>query len=107
MLVHAGAWQMVTMDFIEGLPQSDQANCILVVVDKFSKYAHFLALKHPYTTLWVAKVFLDNVYKLHLFPNSIVSNRDMILTSMFWQELFRLAKVQLRLSSAYHPQSDG
>jgi hypothetical protein len=42
-----GAWQVVTMDFVEGLPQSGLANCILVVVDKFTKYAHFLSLRHP------------------------------------------------------------
>jgi hypothetical protein len=55
----------------------------------------------------VAKLFLDSVYKLHGLPQSIVSNRDKIFTSLFWRELFRLAHVQLRLSSAYHPQSDG
>jgi hypothetical protein len=44
-----GAWQMMSLDFVEGLPFSRHADCIMVVVDKFTKYAHFLALKHPYT----------------------------------------------------------
>lgn len=44
-----GAWQTVTLDFMEGLPKSAGHNCILVVVDKFSKYSHFLALSHPFT----------------------------------------------------------
>jgi hypothetical protein len=42
------AWQMVSMDFIEGLPTSGNANCIMVVVDKLSKFAHFVPLRHPY-----------------------------------------------------------
>jgi hypothetical protein len=53
------AWQVVTMDFIKGLPTSAQFNCILVIVDKFSKYAHFLKLKHPFSALQVAKLYMD------------------------------------------------
>jgi transposase InsO family protein len=101
------AWQIITMDFIKGLPQSGNANYIMVIMDKFTKFAHFLALKHPYTTASVAKMFLDNVYKIHGMPASIVSDRDRVFTNKFWKELFCLAKVQLRMSTAYHPQSDG
>jgi hypothetical protein len=104
--VPVGAWQLVTMDFIEGLPTSGAANCIMVVVDKFTKYAHFLPFKHPYTAAVVANVFLDNVYKLHGMPSAIVSDRDKVFTSKLWKELFELAKVKLCMSSAYHPQSD-
>lgn len=101
------AWQVISMDFIEGLPTSQGFNCILVVVDLFSKYAHFLRLKHPFTASSVAPVFLQQVYRLHGLPTAIVSDWDKIFTSHFWQELFRLAQVELRLSSAYHPQLDG
>lgn len=48
------SWQVISMDFIEGLPRSGSANCILVVVDKFSKYAHFVPLLHPFTESQVA-----------------------------------------------------
>jgi hypothetical protein len=82
---------------------SGSANCILVMVDKFTKYAHFLPLKHPFTTASVARLFLDSVYKLHGLPLFIVSDRDRVFTSKFWTELFHLAKVQMRLSFAYHP----
>jgi len=51
------AWQLITMDFIEGLPRSKHYNCILVVVDKFSKYAHFIPLSHPFTALTVGPCF--------------------------------------------------
>jgi transposase InsO family protein len=95
------------MDFIDGLTQSGNVNCILVVVDKFTIFAHFIPMRHPYTVESVAKLFLDNVYKLHGLPASIVSDHDKIFTSHFWRELFRLAQVQLSMSSAYHPQSDG
>lgn len=101
------AWQVVTLDFIEGLPSSHGHNCILVVVDKFSKYAHFLPLSHPFTALKVAMLYMENVFKLHGLPEAIVSDRDKVFTSNLWQELFRLAGTELRMSSAYHPQSDG
>jgi hypothetical protein len=83
LVVPEGAWQVVTMDFVEGLPASGFANCILVVVDKFTKYGH-LSVKHPFTAVSIAKIFLDPVYKLHGMPNSIVTDRDRVFTSKFW-----------------------
>jgi hypothetical protein len=101
------AWQIVSLDFIEGLPKSGQFNCILVVVDKFSRYAHFIGLQHPFTAQTVAQAYMDNVYKLHSLPESIISDRDKVFTSKFWTELFRRSDTQLRMSSSYHPQTDG
>jgi tryptophan-rich sensory protein len=95
------------MDFVEGLPRSGHYNCILVVVDKFSKFSHFIPLRHPFTALSVAKAFLDNVYKLHRMPASIVSDRDRVFTSNVWKELFGLAGVSLKMSSLYHSRTDG
>jgi transposase InsO family protein len=94
------------MDFIEGLPTYGSVNCILVVVDKFTNFVHFLPLKHPFTAASVAKVFLDQMYRLHGLSVSIVSDQDRVFTNKFWKELFSLARVQLGLSTAYHPQSD-
>lgn len=101
------AWDTVTMDFITGLPQSCQHDCILVVIDKFTKYGHFMALKHPYSAQKVAEIFLDNVYKLHGMPVLIVSDRDPIFTSAFWQTLVNATGATLNMSSAYHPATDG
>jgi transposase InsO family protein len=103
----SSAWQVISLDFVEGLPHSHRYDCILVVVDLFSKYSHFIALKHPYTALCIAKLFMLHIYHLHGLPTTLVSNRDKVFTSNFWHELFRLAGVELRMSSAYHPQSDG
>lgn len=72
------------MDFVEGLPISGNANCILVVVDKFTKYAHFLPISHPYTALTVAQLFMSNVYKLHDLLSVIISDRDPVFASQFW-----------------------
>jgi hypothetical protein len=83
-------WTMVSMDFIEGLPLSNKHDVILVVIDKLTKYAHFMALSHPFTALQVAQIYMSDVYKLHGLPESIISDRDRIFTSSVWQELFKL-----------------
>ncbi|KAE8675334.1 Receptor-like serine/threonine-protein kinase ALE2 [Hibiscus syriacus] len=80
--------EIITMDFIEGLPTSLKKNCILVV-DKFTKYSHFVAISHPYTAAEVAKLYLDNIYKLHGQPKVAISDRDKTFTSLFWKELMR------------------
>jgi hypothetical protein len=95
------------LDFIEGLPKSAGSNCILVVVDKFSKYAHFLPLSHPFTAFQVALLYMNNVFKLHGMPTAMVLDRDKVFTSNIWQELFKLLGTDLKMSSAYHPQTDG
>ena len=101
------AWSVISMDFIEGFPSSHGYNCILVVVDLFSKYAHFLPLKHPFTARSVAQSFISQVYNLYGMPQAIVSDRDKVFTSHFWRELFQLAGIELRMSTAYHPQMNG
>ena len=77
------------------------------MVDRFTKYAQFIPIKHPYTANTIARAVFDNVVKLHGLPKTIVSDRDKIFTSTFWKELFRLMGTQLLFSSAYHPQTDG
>jgi hypothetical protein len=95
------------MDFVEGFPRVGEKAVILTVVDRLSKYAHFLVLGHPYSATSITKVFFEQVVWLHGVPALIVSNRDPVFTSTVWRELFRLSGTQLRMSSVFHPQTDG
>jgi hypothetical protein len=100
-------WSDIAMDFMEGLPHVNGKSVILTVVDRFSKHVHFIALSHPYTAASVAKAFFKAIVRLHGFPRSIVSDRDPVFTGNVWKDLFKLAVVQLRISTAFHPQTDG
>lgn len=102
LLVPDVAWKDLTVDFIKGLPKSEGKEVILVVVDRITKYAYFILLSHPLIAPQVANSFLANVYKLHGLPSLIVSDRDELFTSHFWQHLFKALGITLKLSTAYH-----
>ncbi|XP_060216431.1 uncharacterized protein LOC132643911 [Lycium barbarum] len=93
--------------FVQQCDKCQKNKADLAAYPGLSKYAHFMALKRPYTEQSVAKVFLDEVVRLHGLPETITSDRDAALLSSFWQELFTLQDVQLNTSTTYHPQSDG
>lgn len=79
----------------------------IVVVDLFTKYAHFIALSYHFTAKSMAELFLLEIVHLHRFPTIIVSNRDKVFLSNFWTEIFQLDGTKLKFSIAYHPQMDG
>lgn len=78
---------------------------MLVMVDRITKYGPFITLSHPFSAYTVAKIFLDNIYKLHGMPRSMVSDRDRVFTCGFWQGLLKLLGIELHLNSVYRPQT--
>lgn len=99
------AWIYITMDVIEQLPKSKEKEMIWVVVDRLTKYSHFIALSHPISASSLAQIFIEEIYRLHGLPSYI--DRGSIFTSSFWRELMQQLGVQQQLSTAYHPQTDG
>ncbi|XP_068639463.1 uncharacterized protein [Aristolochia californica] len=100
------AYADISMDFVEGLPQSLGKSILFVDVDRFSMYAHFIPMTHPYTTSRVAHIFLRHIVRLHGIPESIVSDPNDVFTSTFCRELFHLYDTKLKFSSSYHLQTD-
>jgi hypothetical protein len=101
-------WQTITMDFVGPLPKTPRGfDSVTVFVDKLSKQVHFVASNTSDTASQVARIFFDNIFRLHGLPTTIVSDRDAKFTSRFWTELSRLLDVHLALSTAFHPQTDG
>jgi hypothetical protein len=99
-------WADIAIDFVEGFSRINGKSIILTVEDRFFKFTNFIRLGHPYMATSVARVFFTDIVRLHGLPSSIVSDRDPVFTSKFWQELFTLTGVKLNLSLAIHPQSD-
>ena len=99
-------WKEITMDFIDCLRRSLGRSAIFVLVDRLTKYAHFIPLSHPYTSKVIAGIFVDNIYKLYGLPKIIISDRDSLFLSGFWQEFWILQGSKLCFSTAYHPQTD-
>ena len=101
-------WDSVSMDFIDGLPRSKKGNTsIWMVVDRLTKSAHFIPVKSKHTASYLASLYIREVVRLHGVPSSIMSDRDPLFTSEFWRSLQEALGTQLRLSTDYHPQTDG
>ncbi|CAI7858988.1 unnamed protein product [Closterium sp. NIES-54] len=101
-------WQVVSLDFITGLPPTNAGHdAILVVIDKFSKMGHFIPTHTTAQTEETAQLFLKHIISQHGIPTTLISVRDPKFTSKFWKELMSLMGTCLAMSSAYHPQTDG
>ena len=95
------------MDFIIGLPKVDDYSSIIVVVNRFSKYATFIPASKICPANEAARLFLKYVVKYWGVPKTIVSDRDTRFTGRFWTELFKLLGSDLNFSTSFHPQTDG
>ena len=96
------------MDFVVGLPRSQAGHDgIWVIVDRLTKTSHFLPFKTRWSVSKLAELFVSEIVRLHGVPVSIVSDRDPRFTSQFWRCFQEALGIELHMSSAYHPQSDG
>jgi len=101
-------WQSIAMDFIAELPISDGCDQLWVIIARFTKMAHFLTLRSEgQTAADLAVIFAREVWKYHGLPTDIVSDRDSRFTSETWKEFLRLSGIRSRMSTAFHPQTDG
>jgi len=104
--VPEGPWLDVTMDFTE-MPESLSYNYVLVVVDRFSKEAVFVPCTKEETALSTAELFRDHVWCQHGLPSTVVSDRGSVFASNFLGELYRLLGIKRKMSTVFHPQTDG
>lgn len=101
-------WQAISMDFITDLPLSNGCDSIWVVVDMFTKMAHFIPLKvNGKKTDDLICIFAREIWRIHGIPLDIVSDRDSRFTAHLWKDFLKLVGVKSRMSTAFHPQSDG
>ncbi|GKA83040.1 putative reverse transcriptase domain-containing protein [Tanacetum coccineum] len=101
-------WENITMDFITKLPRTSSGQgAIWVIVDRLTKYAHFLAVREDYKTKKLARLYIIEIIARHGVPVSMISDHDSHFTSRLWQSLQKALGTQLDLSTAYHPQTNG
>ena len=95
------------MDFITDLPFSEGHDSILVVMDRFTKMVHFIPCSKAISDLKTTNLILANVVRLHGLPDDIVSDRGAPFISHFWKRLFHILGTTTKLSTTFHPQTNG
>lgn len=108
MELHYKPWQSIAMDFITNLPFSNGCDSIWVIVDLYTKAGHFIPLEvDGKKTEDLIRIFAREYWRLHGIPKDIISDRDSRFTAKLWAEFLRLVGVKSRMSTAFHPQTDG
>jgi hypothetical protein len=102
-------WQQITIDFITGIPTTTnyEYDMIMVVVDRLSKYAHFIPCNTTCSAKDIAWYYYNNIVRLHGVPEAIISDRDVRFNNEFWKSLCEQLGTEIRLTSAFHPEADG
>jgi len=101
------AWSHISIDFITKLPLAQGYDAILVVVDRLTKMGHFISTTERTSAEGLARLFRDNVWKLHGLPDSIISDRGPQFAAGIMKELNCMLGIEMKLSTAFHPQTDG
>jgi transposase InsO family protein len=101
-------WEVIGIDFVGPLPETKKGHSmILSVTDKLTKMGHFIATEKTVNAEKTARLLLQHVVKHHSLPAAIISDRDPRFTSALWSEVWKGTGTELRMSSSYHPQTDG
>ena len=95
------------MDFIGPLPENDGTDCILTIMDRLGSDIQIIATRTDITAEELAVIFIDHCYCENGLPSEIISDRDKLFVMKFWKALHKLIGVKLKLSTAYHPETDG
>jgi len=95
------------MDFITDLPKSDGYNTILVVIDRLTKMSHFILCSKDLDARQFANLFMREIVRLHGLPDDIITDRGTLFTSALWKQTTGRLGIERRLSTAFHPETDG
>ena len=101
------AWQQITTNLVTDLPESESKTVVVVFVDRLTKMVHFFPCTKEITATEYARLFINQVFRLHGMPEVIISYRDLRFVSKFWEEMFSLLGTDLRFSTAFHPKTVG
>jgi hypothetical protein len=106
--ISEGKWVDISMDFIVGLPKTSKGyESIWVIVDRFTKAAHFLPVKTLYPTKTYVELYIARIMSLHGVPKTIVFDQGPQFVYKFWEDFHKSLDTKLIHSSAYHPQTSG
>jgi len=106
-LVPNGPWEIISMDLIMQLPESNSYNAICVIVDRLTKRAHFIPINNQFLSKDIVQLLYDKVYPLHRLSLQIISDRGVQYSAKLFQEWCKILGIESTMLTAYHPQADG